>query len=371
MLSFRGKCEHKEHHSPSFSGEIMKPFLSFVLAILFLTLTGCAAPEKIVVKEVKPLSPVPAPATFTGRIPWAGCDGIDITLNFRPDGLYQLRKNVIRGGNRDKSAEMGRWKYDPAENLIVLGEKRGSLKTLALLDDKTLRLQDVEGQMMFSTKLSYDLHKADIIDPFPDPVRMGGMYSLKGDTGFLTECRSGVRFPVSTEKENKILEHSYNTTPHGQGDPLLVSIEGSLIKRDGKEEVVVDRFVKIIPEQDCDGERNDTGLFNTTWRLSELDGKPITMAEGQQNPFVMLEVEGNRMHGFSGCNRFFGTYLVKGEIFVFNKMAGTRMACLKGTALENGFLKAMSKTEAYRIRNGMLELRDRHENILARLKATK
>ncbi len=351
----------------------MKSFLSAFLFLFLLTLTGCATLEKTVVKEIKkPPSPVPAPATFTGRIPWANCDGIDITLNFRPDGLYQLRKNVIRGKNWDKSAEMGRWKYDPGENLIVLGEKRGSLKTLALLDDNTLRLQDVEGQMMYSTKLNYELHKADTVDPFPDPVRMRGMYSLKGDTGFLTECRSGVRFPVSTEKENRILEHSYNTTPHGQGDPLLVSIEGSLVKKgSGTEEIVVDRFIKIIPEQDCDGERNDTGLFNTTWRLSELDGQPITLAEGQQNPFVMLEVEGNRMHGFSGCNRFFGTYLVKGEIFVFNKMAGTRMACLKGTALENGFLKAMSKTEAYRIRNGMLELRDRHENILARLKAAK
>ena len=349
----------------------MKSFSSFVLALLLLTITGCAVPEKTVVQEVKPPSPVPAPATFTGRIPWVDCDGVDITLNFRPDNLYQLRKSVIRGETFDTTSEMGRWKYDPAENLIVLGEKRGSLKTLTVLDDNTMRLQDVEGQEIFSTKLNYELHRADTFDPFPDPVRMRGMYTLKGDSGFLTECRSGVRFPVSTEKENSALEHSYNVTPHGQGEPLLVSIEGSLVKRSGKEEVVVDRFVRIIPEQDCNGERNDTGLFNTTWRLIELDGKPITLAEGQQNPFVMLEVEGNRMHGFSGCNRFFGTYLVKGEIFVFNKMAATRMVCLKGTALENGFLKAMSNTEAYRIRNGILELRDRDENILARLKATK
>ncbi len=349
----------------------MKSFLFVLLAALPLTLTGCAAPQKTTVQEVKPLSSVPAPATFTGRIPWVGCDGIDITLNFRPDNLYQLRKTVIRGKNFDTTAEMGRWKYDPAEKLIVLGEKRGSLKTLTLLNDTTMRLQDVEGQEIFSTKLNYELHRADTFDPFPDPVRMRGMYTLKGDTGFLTECRSGVRFPVSTEKENAALEHSYNVTPHGQGEPLLVSIEGSLIKQFGREEVVVDRFIRIIPEQDCNGERTDTGLFNTTWRLIELAGKPVTLAEGQQVPFVMLEVKGNRMHGFSGCNRFFGTYLVKGEIFVFNKMAATRMACLKGTALEDGFLKAMSKTEAYRIRNGILELRDRDENILARLKATK
>lgn len=355
----------------------MKSCLTVLFFVLLFILSGCAEPEKQTVAEVQPISPVPAPATFIGRIPWVGCDGVDITLNFRPDNLYQLRKTIIRGEEWDTSSEMGRWKYDPLENLIVLGEKRGSLRTLSLLDSNTVRLQDIEGRENFSTALSYELHRADTYDPFPDTVKMRGMYQYIDGSGFFTECGSGVRFPVAETGDNGVLVHRYNTTPHGQGESLLVSIEGSLVPQPAKkgsggaETIVVERFVKIMPEQDCSGRRKDTGLFNVTWRLVELDGRPISLPEGQPGPFVILEVEGNRMHGFSGCNRFFGTYLVKGEIFIFNKIAGTRMVCRKGTSLENGFLRAMSNTEAYRILNDILELRDRDENILARLKASK
>jgi hypothetical protein len=44
---------------------------------------------------------------------------------------------------------------------------------------------------------------------------------------------------------------------------------------------------------------------------------------------------------------------------------------MKGLSLEDAFLEAMKKTEAYSIRDGFLELRDRDENILARMKGAK
>jgi copper homeostasis protein (lipoprotein) len=286
------------------------------------------------------------PSTFTGRIPCANCDGIDVVLNFRKDGLYQLRKTSIKGKTWDSVAEMGRWKYDRVENLIVLGEKRGALKTLTLIDKTTLRLLDVEGKKISSNK-NYELHKSSILDPFPDPVRMRGMYSHLDGIGVFTECKSNIRFSVAAEKDNARLEHAYNTTPHGQGEPLLVSMEASLLRRpamedDAEEEVlVVSRFLKIFPNRNCGGNQVRTSLFNTTWKLVELDGKPVTLAEKQREPYFILETKNNKMHGFSGCNRFFGTYLIKGEIFVFNKMAATRMACMKGLSLEDAFLEDM------------------------------
>ena len=182
---------------------------------------------------------------------------------------------------------------------------------------------------------------------------------------------------MASEKDNIELEKSYENTPHGQGEALLVTIEGSLQSRSTmgrgseKEMLVVEWFLEMNPNQDCAGNIRQSNLFDTIWRVVELDGKPVTMTDGQREAYVILEVEDNRMYGFSGCNKFFGTYLVKGEIFVFNKMAGTRMACLKGLDLENEFLKAMHKTEAYRVRDGVLELRDRDENVLARLQVAK
>jgi len=349
----------------------------FVLLLVFLmTISGCSSHQNEKITGNESVSAVPAPATFTGRIPGSDCDHIDVTLNFRPDGLYQLRQCKVTGETRKIVAKMGHWKYDSTEKLIVLGRKRGSLKTMTLLNNETLRLLDVEDKKI-SSKINYDLNKADVIDPFADSVRMRGMFSYVADTGTFIDCQNGIRFTVAREKDNADLEHSYNNTPHGQGEALLVTIDGSLQSRpqvegSGEEEMlVIEQFLKINPKQDCAGNSRQTKLFGTTWWLAELDGKPITLADEQREAYVILEVEGNKMHGFSGCNKFFGTYLVKGEIFVFNKMAGTRMACLKGLNLENGFLKAMHNTEAYRILDGVLELRDRDEHVLARLREAK
>lgn len=350
-------------------------YFSILFFVFFLTVTGCSSHQNNPESESAPS--VPAPATFTGRIPCADCYHPYITLNFRLDGLYQLRKTNVKGKARDSIAEIGRWQYDPLENRIILGEKDGALKSMTLLDNDTLRLLDVEDKEN-PAKQNYDLHKADTLDPFTDPVRMRGMYSYLAGTGTFTECQSGVRFFVAPEQDNLRLEHSYNTTPRGQGESLLVLVEGSLVPRpkikgSGEEELlVVERFHGIFPDQDCSGDRRQAELFNTTWRLAELDGKPVALTEGQREPFFILEIENNKMHGFSGCNRFFGTYLIKGEIFVFNKIVTTRMACVKDFGLENSFLMAIRKTEAYSIRgDDMLELRDRDEQILARLKATK
>ncbi len=353
----------------------MKNF-TVLLIIFLLALSGCTSHQSMVDAEKQATTPLPLPSTFKGRLPCSDCDGVDITLNFREDGLYQLRKTEVRGEKWDSTSEMGRWKFDQMDNLIVLGEKRGSLKTLILLDNDTLRVQDVEGRKI-STAVNYDLRRATELDPFPDSVRIRGMYSANAESGFFAECQNAIRFPVAIEKDGAKCLQIYNTTPHGQGEPLLVSIEGSLVKRaklegTGEEEVlVVDQFLEILPGQSCDGTLQQNDLFNITWRLIELDGKPITLEEGQREPFVILDIEDNKMRGFSGCNRFFGTYLVKGEIFVFNKMAATRMACLKGIALEDAFLKAIRSTEAYRIRNDILELRDRNERILAKLRGAR
>lgn len=356
----------------------MKFFSLFFLVILF-TFSGCTGPRPKTTQSVdKPREPFPLPSTYIGRIPCPDCDGIDIVLNFRKNGLYQLRKTSVKGKTWDSVAEIGRWKYDRTEKLIVLGNKRGSLQTLQLIDRDTLRLQDVEGKKL-TAKQNIDLHRNPTLDPFPDSVRMRGMYCAHDDKGFFTECTTGIRFPVATEKAYRRLANAYNTTPHGQKESLLVLLEGSLQPgsttddegENGTEKLVVTRFLNIFPGQDCRGDHRHMSLFNTTWKLMEIDGKPVTLADGQEEPYVILDVKGNRMHGFSGCNRFFGTYLIKGEIFVFNKMAATRMACMKGLSLEDAFLDAMRKTEAYRLQDGILELRDRNERILARLKAAK
>ncbi len=355
-----------------------------VVRILFFLLAavlagGCAGHQPLSGQADArgPVCPLPTPATFTGTVPCteAACARIRLTLNLRPDAIYQLRKTWIdkNGGVRKTLTGMGRWRYVADGNLIVLGRKKDMLNVLSIQGLDRLRLLDVRGRKIIS-RLPYELTRAGQLDPFPDTVRMRGMYRKVDGGALFSECLSGVTFPVADGRAGEILEQTYTQTPHGQEEPLLAVLEGGLVQRPGRGGlgsvwmVRVDRFERFIPDADCTGVRTGISLTRTNWRLIEVAGKAVTIAQGQQEPFFVLEPDG-RQRGFSGCNRFFGTYLVRGDVLVFNKMAATRMACRRGMEVEDAFLKALSATESYLIKDDVLELRDRKGTVLARLRA--
>lgn len=73
----------------------------------------------------------------------------------------------------------------------------------------------------------------------------------------------------------------------------------------------------------------DKGLVEKYWKLTELFGQPVTTPEGGKEAHMILSVDGNRIHGNSGCNTFNGTYELKpGNRITFSKMASTMMMCV-------------------------------------------
>jgi heat shock protein HslJ len=62
----------------------------------------------------------------------------------------------------------------------------------------------------------------------------------------------------------------------------------------------------------------------------------------------MLSTSKGQRHasGFSGCNRFMGTYALKDGKLSFGPLAGTRMACTSpGGNIEGAFLDALTRIE--------------------------
>jgi heat shock protein HslJ len=82
-----------------------------------------------------------------------------------------------------------------------------------------------------------------------------------------------------------------------------------------------------------------TGLANTRWQVTELNGKKVT------NSRLYLEFdEGqNRLSGHAGCNRFFGAYELDNDRFKVNGVGSTKMACMRPGLMETeaAFLKAL------------------------------
>ena len=347
-----------------------------LIAFFILLVGGCAQQEHTpVADETGAVCPLPLPATYVADIPCRDCPPTTAALILRPDSLYFLRIKTVHPdtGAENVKAEIGVWKYVSAGNTILLATYDNVARTLLITPTDKLRVIKVSGGII-PPDVNYDLTRDDSNPGYNDVVPVQGMYSYMADAGLFTECLSGAAFPVAMEAENAALERAYLNTPHGQAEPVLVSLEARLITRPryggiGYEEAIVPiGFIDIRPGIACSGEKsNKLRLVDNSWRLIEIDGKPIQLSEDQKNPFVHLQTRNNRMQGFAGCNRFSGTYLVKGSIFLFNKMIRSRMACVDGIEMEENFFRALSATDGYHIEGDILELRDRSGKVLARL----
>lgn len=113
----------------------------------------------------------------------------------------------------------------------------------------------------------------------------------------------------------------------------------------------------------------DAELVNTYWKLTELNGKPATLGTGQKELHMVFSGESNQVSGFSGCNRFSGTYEKNDGHLGFGPMAATMMACADGMAQEAAFLKALGKTERYTIKGDNLALYNGAEKLILRFEA--
>ena len=93
----------------------------------------------------------------------------------------------------------------------------------------------------------------------------------------------------------------------------------------------------------------DASLTDTYWKLSEMEGRPTVLGAGQRELHLVLGSEGNRVHGFTGCNRFTGTYKLDKLQITFGQLASTRMTCMEGMEQEQRFLDALSRTVRFAI----------------------
>lgn len=107
-------------------------------------------------------------------------------------------------------------------------------------------------------------------------------------------------------------------------------------------------------------------LENRYWRLTELKGEPVEVAQGQREAHLVLHTEENRVAGATGCNRLSGSYRLEDDRLSFGPLATTRMACMNEANVESRFLAALEETASYRVLADRLELYDDEGERLAR-----
>jgi len=120
----------------------------------------------------------------------------------------------------------------------------------------------------------------------------------------------------------------------------------------------VEIMVQRVPE------RVDAGqplLEGTRWVLQTLGGEPAGPGAGGNPVDIEFVAEGMRAAGFSGCNRYTGTYLREGSSqhgspLQLGPMAATRKACPEGMELEQTYLSMLDTVDAFRLDGETLSL---------------
>jgi heat shock protein HslJ len=106
----------------------------------------------------------------------------------------------------------------------------------------------------------------------------------------------------------------------------------------------------------------------THWRATELAGKPVSAPNPKQEPYVQFQAAG-RVSGSDGCNRFTGTYELKGNAITFGRLAGTRIACAQTAEIERAFHDAIGRAARWAMTGQRLELFDASGSRVALLEA--
>lgn len=103
-----------------------------------------------------------------------------------------------------------------------------------------------------------------------------------------------------------------------------------------------------------------------TWRLTDLRGFDAAALPGGPQS-VTARFKGGRVDGFSGCNRYFGSYSFKQGQLVIGSLAGSMMACdPSAMALETAVQRALSGAfRPVRSADRLNLLSDRGEAVLA------
>lgn len=167
----------------------------------------------------------PLPATWIGTLPCADCPGIEVTVDLRGDGVFFLRRDYLE---RDAFDEIGRWAV-AGDDLTLTGAGREPLR-FRVADTGDLRMLDREGREIES-QLNYQLARQDAYAPIEPELPMRGMFLYLADAARFRECVTGLDLPVAMEADYLALERAYLRDRPAPGEPLLVSLTGSIVPR--------------------------------------------------------------------------------------------------------------------------------------------
>ncbi|MEZ5486963.1 MAG: META domain-containing protein [Steroidobacteraceae bacterium] len=320
------------------------------------------------------------PAQFGGVLPCADCEGIRQTLELHPDGAFYWHSEYLGKPPLDLPDDAGRWLFaSDGRTLLLFGGREAPVR-LAVRNDGTLRLLDLEGRPIHST-LNYELQRsAAAFRPLEPRLRLRGAYTYFADSASLLDCATGRRLPIASAGDALALEHAYTSArPAPAGAPRIALLEGRITAQMPMEgagprpTLLVERFLELAPTGGaCPPPPVNLLLEDTRWRLIQLGGEPLptTSGRGRSRALLLFDAKQALISGSGGCNALSGSYRRNDERITFAQLAGTMLAC-SGDLMnqERDFFASLGQARRWLVAGRWLELTDDEGRLLARFEA--
>ncbi len=274
------------------------------------------------------------PASFTGVLPCADCDGVRHHLDLWPDQVYQMRREWLgRAEGPLRRDEIGRWHADPARGAIVLYGASEMPLFWAVKGPDRLRRMDMQGEPIESA-LPYALTSDGALRPTDlDTLFLSGEALIGPEGPALRACLTGRVYPIELGGAFADLAQALETQRESADTPLLVSLEALIVQPQPGlapqfPRLTVLRFVNAFPGESCARPEPTAALMNTYWRIDSLMGAPLPLVDGRREPhLVLLDAPERRFRATVGCNQLIGGYTLTDDSLTFAAAASTRMAC--------------------------------------------
>lgn len=348
----------------------MSMLKKFSIHLLFSVLTVWQG--AIHATEAVPVPVGELPASYSGVLPCANCEGIETRITLREDQTFFMTQTYLGIAGPNQSTDLGRWVMSHFGNVVVMKGQHGDIRYFKLNSPHELTLLDLEARSIISA-LNYSLKRSADVEPMDVKIfPLNGMYRYKADAGLFTECVSGIQFPVVQLGDNAKLEQAYLDKRAEIDQLLYASIYGHIRMFEGvdgapeKPMIHPLRFEFINSESKCEAPLQSASLQDQFWSLVQLKGKPVVLLENPRVPGITLHAENNRLSGSGGCNQLLGTYTIEGNSLQTNLLAATKMACLDGGNIEQEFINMLTQVKTWNILGQRLELYDQLGAALAR-----
>jgi copper homeostasis protein (lipoprotein) len=328
-------------------------------------------PATVDATEAVPVPLPQLPATFSGSLPCANCEGIQTSITLQADGTFFSRQLYVGEAAPNQANDLGRWVMSHHGNIVVTQGQSSEQRYFRVKSADSIEMLDLEARTIFST-LNYSLNRnptAETLDLKLFPLN--GLYRYFADAGRFTECATGVDLPVLTMGDNATLEKAYLQLRAEPGQALLATVYGHIKPAPAMEgpnntlSLHPLRFENIA-KGDCAPRLYSASLKDQFWTLVQLKGKPVVLPESGRAPGLMLHTDNSRLSGSGGCNQLLGSYSLEGSLVQLNMVAATRMACLSPGNVDAELIETLTQVKSWNILGQRMELYDQLGRLLAR-----